>query len=137
MVDVGCGVGGSSRHISRKYGCSAQGITLSPVQAARANAISEKEGLGSKCAFQVRRARGRAGATAALAALACHAFARARAHALRGCCSWEAVEAGGLERPAGPHNSRRPADRPHGHFWPPPGASAAAILRGPAFPTAR
>ncbi len=33
MVDVGCGIGGSSRHISRKFGCTAQGITLSPVQA--------------------------------------------------------------------------------------------------------
>ncbi|KAI8476071.1 MAG: gamma-tocopherol methyltransferase [Monoraphidium minutum] len=53
MVDVGCGIGGSSRHIARKYGCTAQGITLSPVQAARANAISEKAGLGDKCSFQV------------------------------------------------------------------------------------
>ena len=32
MVDVGCGIGGSSRHIARKYGCAARGITLSPVQ---------------------------------------------------------------------------------------------------------
>lgn len=32
MVDVGCGIGGSSRHIARKLGCSARGITLSPVQ---------------------------------------------------------------------------------------------------------
>lgn len=53
MVDVGCGIGGSSRHISRKYGCTAKGITLSPVQAARANAISEKAGLADKCSFQV------------------------------------------------------------------------------------
>ena len=32
MVDVGCGIGGSSRHIARKFGCTAKGITLSPVQ---------------------------------------------------------------------------------------------------------
>ena len=32
MVDVGCGIGGSSRHIARRLGCSARGITLSPVQ---------------------------------------------------------------------------------------------------------
>lgn len=32
MVDVGCGIGGSSRHISRKFGCTARGITLSPYQ---------------------------------------------------------------------------------------------------------
>ena len=32
MVDVGCGIGGSSRHIARRLGCAARGITLSPVQ---------------------------------------------------------------------------------------------------------
>ena len=57
MVDVGCGVGGSSRHISRKFGCSAKGITLSPYQAQRANNISAEEGLGDKCSFQVRPSR--------------------------------------------------------------------------------
>jgi tocopherol O-methyltransferase len=25
MVDVGCGIGGSSRHIARKFGCAATG----------------------------------------------------------------------------------------------------------------
>lgn len=54
MVDVGCGIGGSSRHISRMFGCTAQGITLSPVQAARANELSKAAGLGDKCRFQVR-----------------------------------------------------------------------------------
>ena len=46
MVDVGCGIGGSSRHIARKYGCEAvRGITLSPKQAQRANDITAAEGL--------------------------------------------------------------------------------------------
>ena len=52
-VDVGCGIGGSSRHIAAKYSASTQGITLSPVQAARAGAISERAGLGDQCKFQV------------------------------------------------------------------------------------
>lgn len=52
-VDVGCGIGGSSRHIARKFGARTEGITLSPVQAARAAAISERAGLGGQCSFQV------------------------------------------------------------------------------------
>jgi tocopherol O-methyltransferase len=54
MVDVGCGIGGSSRHISRQFGCTSRGITLSPVQAARANELSAAAGLGDRCSFQVR-----------------------------------------------------------------------------------
>lgn len=53
MVDVGCGIGGSSRHISKKFGCRAEGITLSPVQADRANSISQSQGLGGKVNYQV------------------------------------------------------------------------------------
>jgi hypothetical protein len=40
VVDVGCGIGGSSRHIVKKYpGSTAQGITLSPYQANRGNEV--------------------------------------------------------------------------------------------------
>lgn len=53
VVDVGCGIGGSSRHLARKFGCSARGITLSPVQAARANAITAAAGLADRVSFQV------------------------------------------------------------------------------------
>lgn len=53
MVDVGCGIGGSSRHISRKFGCTAQGITLSPYQANRGNELAKEQGLADKCSFQV------------------------------------------------------------------------------------
>lgn len=48
MVDVGCGIGGSSRYIARKFGAKCQGITLSPFQAQRANALAETEGLADK-----------------------------------------------------------------------------------------
>ncbi|KAB5529705.1 hypothetical protein DKX38_019786 [Salix brachista] len=53
VVDVGCGIGGSSRYIARKYGAKCQGITLSPFQAQRANALAATEGLADKVSFQV------------------------------------------------------------------------------------
>lgn len=53
VLDVGCGIGGSTRHIVRKYGCTGSGITLSPVQAERAQQLSDEQGLGGKLGFQV------------------------------------------------------------------------------------
>eukprot|EP00241_Pyramimonas_parkeae_P004915 CAMPEP_0114247138 /NCGR_PEP_ID=MMETSP0058-20121206/12860_1 /TAXON_ID=36894 /ORGANISM="Pyramimonas parkeae, CCMP726" /LENGTH=345 /DNA_ID=CAMNT_0001360419 /DNA_START=71 /DNA_END=1108 /DNA_ORIENTATION=+ len=52
MLDVGCGIGGSSRHIARKFNCAATGITLSPKQAERANMIT-KEAKLENVQFQV------------------------------------------------------------------------------------
>ncbi|KAK2658254.1 hypothetical protein Ddye_004789 [Dipteronia dyeriana] len=53
VVDVGCGIGGSSRYISRKFGAKCLGITLSPVQAQRANALAAAQGLADQVSFQV------------------------------------------------------------------------------------
>ena len=53
MLDVGCGIGGSSRHLARKYGAATKGITLSPVQAKRGQALAAEQGLGDRCSFQV------------------------------------------------------------------------------------
>lgn len=53
VIDVGCGLGGSSRHLSRKYGCRAKGVTLSPFQAERGNQLSASAGLGDKVGLQV------------------------------------------------------------------------------------
>uniref|UniRef100_A0A7S1GSA1 Methyltransferase type 11 domain-containing protein n=1 Tax=Cyclophora tenuis TaxID=216820 RepID=A0A7S1GSA1_CYCTE len=53
MVDVGCGIGGSSRHIARKLGCTAQGITLSPYQAQRGNELAQEQRLREQTNFQV------------------------------------------------------------------------------------
>ncbi|KAG8376548.1 hypothetical protein BUALT_Bualt09G0074900 [Buddleja alternifolia] len=57
IVDVGCGIGGSSRYLAKKYGAEAQGITLSPVQAQRAQALADAQGLDGKASrdfdFQV------------------------------------------------------------------------------------
>ncbi|XP_020260699.1 probable tocopherol O-methyltransferase, chloroplastic [Asparagus officinalis] len=53
IVDVGCGIGGSSRYLAKKYGADCCGITLSPVQAQRAQALAVAEGLADKVSFQV------------------------------------------------------------------------------------
>lgn len=55
IVDVGCGIGGSSRYLAGKYGARCQGITLSPVQAQRAQALAAAQGLDDKVytAFEI------------------------------------------------------------------------------------
>ncbi|XP_020704811.1 probable tocopherol O-methyltransferase, chloroplastic isoform X2 [Dendrobium catenatum] len=53
IVDVGCGIGGSSRYLAKKYGAQVQGITLSPVQAKRAQDLTMAAELADKVSFQV------------------------------------------------------------------------------------
>jgi MPBQ/MSBQ methyltransferase len=50
LLDVGCGIGGSSRILARDYGFSVTGITISPQQVKRAQQLTP-EGLDAK--FQV------------------------------------------------------------------------------------
>lgn len=56
VVDVGCGIGGSSRHIAKKFNCKTQGVTLSPYQANRGNELAAEQGLSDQCNFQVSTA---------------------------------------------------------------------------------
>jgi len=53
IVDVGCGLGGSSTYLAKKYGAQCSGITLSPVEAERGNALAAAQGLSDKASFQV------------------------------------------------------------------------------------
>jgi len=53
ILDVGCGIGGSSLYLAQKFNAMATGITLSPVQAARAKERAEYAGLITKTQFQV------------------------------------------------------------------------------------
>ncbi|CAL5437031.1 unnamed protein product [Camellia sinensis] len=48
IVDVGCGIGGSSRYLARKYEAQCQGITLSPIQAQMAEGLAVSQGLANK-----------------------------------------------------------------------------------------
>ena len=56
IIDVGCGIGGSTLHLAQKFGSNATGITLSPVQASRAKERAREAGLDSRVDFEVANA---------------------------------------------------------------------------------
>lgn len=53
ILDVGCGIGGSSLYLADKFNACATGITLSPVQAQRAWERAAEFGLQYRTNFQV------------------------------------------------------------------------------------
>jgi tocopherol O-methyltransferase len=57
ILDVGCGIGGSSLYLAGKFNAQATGITLSPVQAARAKERAQDAGLSGRTQFQVADAQ--------------------------------------------------------------------------------
>ncbi|HEV7366455.1 MAG TPA: cyclopropane-fatty-acyl-phospholipid synthase family protein [Gemmatimonadales bacterium] len=54
LLDIGCGWGALIRHAVEHHGVQALGITLSEAQARHANAASAEQGLGDRCAVEVR-----------------------------------------------------------------------------------
>ena len=50
ILDVGCGIGGSSRILAKDYGFNVTGITISPAQVKRARELTSS---GLNCNFQV------------------------------------------------------------------------------------
>jgi tocopherol O-methyltransferase len=57
ILDVGCGIGGSSLYLAEKFDARVTGITLSPVQAARATERAEKANLSHRSQFLVTDAQ--------------------------------------------------------------------------------
>jgi len=53
ILDVGCGIGGSTLYLAEKFNATATGITLSPVQAKRAKERAESANLSQRTNFTV------------------------------------------------------------------------------------
>lgn len=53
ILDVGCGIGGSSLYLAQKFDATVTGVTLSPVQAARAKERATQARLDCKTQFLV------------------------------------------------------------------------------------
>lgn len=51
VIDVGCGMGGSSIHLAKHRGCQVRGVTLSPVQAKWATLEARLRGVGKQTEF--------------------------------------------------------------------------------------
>jgi tocopherol O-methyltransferase len=56
ILDVGCGIGGSSLYLAGRFAANVTGITLSPVQAQRATERAKAAGLAARVNFQVANA---------------------------------------------------------------------------------
>ncbi len=53
ILDAGCGIGGSALYLHRRYDCEVVGLTLSPVQAARATERAMAAGVADRVSFVV------------------------------------------------------------------------------------
>lgn len=56
ILDVGCGIGGSTLYLAQKFNATAQGVTLSPEQAKRGQERATEVNLGERVQFQVANA---------------------------------------------------------------------------------
>ena len=52
VVDLGCGMGGSSIHLAKRHGCQVTGVTLSPVQRLWASCAARWQGVSRKTRFR-------------------------------------------------------------------------------------
>ncbi|GMG84414.1 class I SAM-dependent methyltransferase [Paralimibaculum aggregatum] len=56
-LDIGCGIGGTARHLAGRHGCRVLGVDLTPEFVATAAALTRRVGLDAACRFAVGSAR--------------------------------------------------------------------------------
>ena len=56
VLDVGCGIGGATRHIAKQVGCKVTGIDLTPEYIAAAKTLAEMTGQGDRVSYEVASA---------------------------------------------------------------------------------
>jgi tocopherol O-methyltransferase len=56
ILDVGCGIGGSTLYLAQKFNAQAEGVTLSPLQQQRASERAKMANLDQNVKFQVANA---------------------------------------------------------------------------------
>lgn len=56
ILDIGCGIGGSSLYLAQNYQAEVVGVSLSPVQVNRAKERAKTAGLENSCQFHVANA---------------------------------------------------------------------------------
>jgi ubiquinone/menaquinone biosynthesis C-methylase UbiE len=52
VLDIGSGLGGPSRYLASRYGCTVEGVDLSPSFVEAASYLAEKSGLGVKVTYR-------------------------------------------------------------------------------------
>jgi SAM-dependent methyltransferase len=52
VLDVGCGLGGSARHLAYEHGCRVDGVDLTPAYVDVATELTRRVGLADRVAFQ-------------------------------------------------------------------------------------
>jgi len=56
VLDIGCGIGGTTRYMAQAFGCRVSGIDLTPEFIDAARVLSERTGLGGLVGFEVASA---------------------------------------------------------------------------------
>lgn len=52
VLDLGCGIGGTARHLAARYGCEVVGLDLSAEYVAVATSLARRMGLGGRVRFE-------------------------------------------------------------------------------------